>query len=119
MPVSTKFVTISSLLLSIPATASLPTARAMKCCSDIAAGNHIGIQSWPLNQFNSDYMYAKVHYWSGVNADATPACVVFPTNAQDVSAVVRILLKYPDVGFAVKSGGHNANAGFSSVDGGV
>jgi FAD/FMN-containing dehydrogenase len=36
-----------------------------------------------------------------------------------VSQVVSTLLKYPDVTFAVKSGGHNPNVGWSSVDGAV
>ena len=68
---------------------------------------------------NANYLYATNHYWSSTNQDATPACVVFPTNAEDVSAVIRLLLEYPSVPFAVKSGGHNANTGFSSVNGGV
>ncbi|KAH9218626.1 hypothetical protein DL95DRAFT_423351 [Leptodontidium sp. 2 PMI_412] len=91
----------------------------MQCCAEIAAKSHVNIQSWPVSQFSSDYTYAKSHYWSNANADAIPACVVLPTNAQEVSAVIQILLKYPDVGFATKSGGHNANVGVASSDGGV
>ncbi len=119
MHISEKLVCFSSLLASIPLSSSLPSARAMKCCSEIAAKTQVTIRSWPTSQYNSDYTYAKTHYWSNTNADCTPACVVFPTSAQDVSAIVQVLLRYPDVGFATKSGGHNANVGFSSTDGGV
>ena len=75
--------------------------------------------TYPSASLNANYLYATNHYWSSTNQDATPACVVLPTNAEDVSAVIRILLEYPSVPFAVKSGGHNANTGFSSVNGGV
>jgi FAD/FMN-containing dehydrogenase len=68
---------------------------------------------------NSDYVDAKDHYWSAANADLSPACAVFPTSTEEVSQVVSTLLKYPDVTFAVKSGGHNPNVGWSSVDGAV
>ena len=36
-----------------------------------------------------------------------------------MSTAIRILLQYPDIPFAVKSGGHNPNTGFSSTNGGV
>jgi hypothetical protein len=60
-----------------------------------------------------DYLEAKNHHWSTANADLTPASAVFPGNADDVSFIVKTLLKYPNVLFAVKSGGHTANVGFS------
>lgn len=45
--------------------------------------------------------------------------MAYPTSAQQVSQIVTILNRYEDVQFAVKSGGHNPNVGWSSVDGGV
>lgn len=72
-----------------------------------------------MNQYTSQYTTARSHYWNAANADKTPACVVLPQNAQDVSDTIKVLLGFPDIGFAVKSGGHNANVGFSSTDGGV
>lgn len=68
---------------------------------------------------NPDYLDAKNYYYSEANADLTPACAVFPTNAEEVAYVVETLLDYPTVPFAVKSGGHNTNVGFSSVNRGV
>ncbi|PVH82788.1 FAD-binding domain-containing protein [Cadophora sp. DSE1049] len=91
----------------------------MQCCAEIAAKTHVTIQSWPISQFSADYANAKSHYWSNANADGMPACVVFPTSAQDVSSIIQVLLRYSDVGFATKSGGHNPNVGFASTDGGV
>ncbi|KAK0127640.1 hypothetical protein ONS96_007164 [Cadophora gregata f. sp. sojae] len=91
----------------------------MQCCAEIAGKTRLIIQSWPTSQFNTDYAHAKSHYWSSANTDGTPACVVFPRNAPDVSAIIQVLLRYPDVGFATKSGGHNPNVGFASSDGGV
>jgi FAD/FMN-containing dehydrogenase len=54
-----------------------------------------------------------------VNAQNRPACVLFPFTAEEVSYAVRQLNKYPNTQFALKSGGHNFNAGVSSTNGGV
>ena len=43
----------------------------------------------------------------------------FPTSTDMVSAAVKLLNNYTDVPFAMKSGGHNPNVGFSSVSGGL
>lgn len=98
---------------------SAPVPTSMAACSAIAANCPGFTLTYPSAAFNPNYQYATTHYWSDTNKDGTPACVVFPTSAEDVSEVIRILLQYPNVHFAVKSGGHNANVGFSSVDGGV
>ncbi|KAI9048116.1 hypothetical protein LZ554_007911 [Drepanopeziza brunnea f. sp. 'monogermtubi'] len=122
MHLSTKLV-VFSVFLSSSLTASsqrtVPLQRARDCCRELTTKTHVKIQSWPLALFTQTYLYAKLHYWSSANADFTPACVVFPTSARDVSATIQVLLRYPDVPFATKSGGHNANVGFSSTDGGV
>ncbi|KAL2066453.1 hypothetical protein VTL71DRAFT_2524 [Oculimacula yallundae] len=114
-----RLLTLACLVLWIPFAVSFPSARATQCCAELSSKTQITTQSWPASQFNSDYSYAKSHYWSSANADGTPACVVFPTSAEDVSAVIQTLLRYPGVPFATKSGGHNANIGFGSTDGGV
>lgn len=53
------------------------------------------------------------------NADNRAACMFFPANANDVSFAVKTLNNYSSVAYALKSGGHNPNLGFSSVDSGV
>ena len=71
--------------------------------------------------YPTDSTYAAGRkYWSGTAADAgTPACIFYPTSAQAVRSGVAVLLKYPSVQFAMKSGGHSPNPGFNNVDGGV
>lgn len=58
-------------------------------------------------------------YWSGADSDLVPACITFPLNATQTSTIVKVLNNYTDVAFATKSGGHNTNPGWSSVEGGV
>jgi len=48
-----------------------------------------------------------------------PTCIVRPHVAEDVATVIRLLRKSKGTNFAVKGGGHNANAGFSNVENGV
>ncbi|PBP27987.1 putative FAD binding domain containing protein [Diplocarpon rosae] len=117
MYLPTEIVLLSLFFSSFSLTASLPSPRAIQCCSELASKTRINIQSWPGAQYDTQYAYAKSHYWSDANAEFTPACVVFPRCAEDVSGVIQILLKYPEVTFATKSGGHNANIGFASTDG--
>ncbi|TVY44596.1 putative FAD-linked oxidoreductase, partial [Lachnellula occidentalis] len=87
-------------------------------CTAISSSN-IETLTLSSDALNPEYVDAKNHYWSAANADLSPACAVFPSTAEDVSTIVSTLLEYPDVKFAVKSGGHNPNVGWSSVDGGV
>ncbi|TVY32148.1 putative FAD-linked oxidoreductase, partial [Lachnellula subtilissima] len=106
---ATYFLTVSATTVSSNTTAA---------CTAIS-GSNIETLSLSSDALNPDYVTAKNHYWSAANADLSPACAVFPTSAEDVSTIVSALLQYPDVTFAVKSGGHNPNVGWSSVDGGV
>ncbi|KAM4057466.1 FAD binding domain-containing protein [Hirsutella rhossiliensis] len=55
--------------------------------------------------------------WSGT-AVLHPGCVVTPKSARDVSAIIKMVTK-KQCRFAVKAGGHNANPGANSIDGGV
>lgn len=98
--------------------ASGPSPSASAACEQILQGS-AETAIWPAALTNPDYLDAKNHYYSSANADLTPACAVFPTNAEEVAYVVEVLLDYPTVPFAVKSGGHNTNVGFSSVNWGV
>ncbi|CZS99976.1 uncharacterized protein RCO7_01711 [Rhynchosporium graminicola] len=116
---NSNFLVFACLLSCIHPIAGLASARATQCCNDLVLAVRATTQSWPVSQLNPEYSYAKSHYWSSANADGTPACIVFPANAQDVSAIIRTLLRYPGVPFATKSGGHNPNLGFGSTDGGV
>jgi FAD/FMN-containing dehydrogenase len=94
-------------------------SNALAACANIRSAVQADVYSLPAAFLSPEYLYAKTHYWSAANADRTPACVVFPTTAKEVSGIVQVLLEFPDVPFAIKSGGHNSNTGFSSTDGGV
>lgn len=100
--------------------ANLPTPdslQAMATCQAISAFARVQTMSWPLETMASDYAASANHYWSSANAKRDPACVILPTNAEEVSRAVETLLQHPNVPFAVKSGGHNPNVGFASTDG--
>ncbi|KAF7118015.1 hypothetical protein CNMCM5793_007384 [Aspergillus hiratsukae] len=64
------------------------------------------------------YAHELTDYWSAACSDFQPECMVMPKNAQETSAVITAL-GYTQDQFAVKSGGHSANLGFSSTHGGL
>ncbi|KAF8860556.1 FAD-binding domain-containing protein [Acephala macrosclerotiorum] len=98
--------------------AAATSANATAACQSISL---TGTETLTLqaDALKPQWIDAQSHYWSAANADLYPACAVFPTSAEEVSQIVSILQNNSDVNFAVKSGGHNPNVGFSSVDGGV
>jgi FAD/FMN-containing dehydrogenase len=57
-------------------------------------------------------------YWSQLQNDVSPRCIFKPSTTKDVSAVV-LISRLTQCPFAVKSGGHAAFAGGSSVEGGI
>lgn len=64
------------------------------------------------------YISEQNEYWSEACSMLKPVCIVFPTTADEVAAVVKILGSY-DQDFAVKSGGHSPNKYFASVEEGL
>ena len=65
------------------------------------------------------YKQAHFDYWNAENSLNRPACAFFPSSAEETSLAVASLNELPTAKFALKSGGHNGNFGFSSVDNGV
>lgn len=57
-------------------------------------------------------------YWSEIQIDVQPRCIFKPAKAADVSVLV-LLSRLTQCPFAVKSGGHAAFAGASSIEGGI
>lgn len=82
-------------------------------CSTIAATTDIEV-AYPLSL---DYIDEQSKYWSTSCIALKPSCILFPTSAAEVSVIIQTL-NQGDESFAVKSGGHNPNNYFSSVDGG-
>ncbi|PHH78673.1 hypothetical protein CDD80_6485 [Ophiocordyceps camponoti-rufipedis] len=79
------------------------------------AGPH-GFESVGLT---SAYNEAVSSYISLASVNQRPACILFPSDAQQVSYAVRTLNLHPEVRFGLKSGGHNGNLGFSTALGGL
>ncbi|KAH8731264.1 hypothetical protein GQ44DRAFT_699605 [Phaeosphaeriaceae sp. PMI808] len=82
-------------------------------CSSIEALGNISV-SRPLNLA---YIEEQTQYWSTSCSAMLPSCIIFPKSVQEVSAVVKIIANTTER-FAIKSGGHNPNNGWSSVAGG-
>lgn len=58
------------------------------------------------------------YFWSSQQREPTPKCAFKPEKALDVSTLV-LISRLTQCPFAVRSGGHAAFAGASSVDGGI
>ncbi|KAK4952099.1 hypothetical protein LTR10_010019 [Elasticomyces elasticus] len=101
--------------------------QAQRVCDDIHSTASSRLAYAPSSSkasLNSPYLAelytnATATYWDAANDADVPACAFFPSCSEDVSAAIIALGKEPGVPFALKSGGHNWNRGFSSTDGGV
>ncbi|ORY60932.1 uncharacterized protein BCR38DRAFT_459869 [Pseudomassariella vexata] len=82
-------------------------------CSTVEAISTIEVAQ-PLEL---SYVDEQRDYWSTSCVALTPSCIIFPKSAEEVSLVVTVLNNNTD-DFAIKSGGHNPNNYFSSVQGG-
>lgn len=67
---------------------------------------------------NSTYTTAT-DSWFYLENRLSPACIVTPGSAADVSSIIKELANSPSTKFAVKSGGHATNPGWSNVNNGV
>jgi FAD/FMN-containing dehydrogenase len=106
---------VALLWAAVVATTTATPYDVRSACSDIKAavpGKLFYPQDREYNLENTDY------YNIGL-AELKPTCIFQPTKATEVSEAVKILNKYKDVPFAVKSGGHDPNEGHSSVKDGV
>lgn len=70
------------------------------------------------NPGSESYVQQQSSYWSNQQVETLPACRVQPNHAKGVAATLRIT-SFFQCPFAVKSGGHAAFAGASSIQGGL
>ncbi|GAP89524.1 putative FAD binding domain-containing protein [Rosellinia necatrix] len=68
-------------------------------------------------RFQPLYTSEQTEYWSTACGDLKPSCILMPTTTEEVAAIVSILAANNE-SFAIKSGGHNPNNYFASIDGG-
>lgn len=106
------FLVAGLLLRVVSAESSASTDEACEKLAD-AVPNRV------IRPFSIDYYHERKSYWSVALRSVRPACVVQPQSPQDVADAVRVLLDYPDVQFAVKSGGHDPNYRHASIEDGV
>ena len=97
--------------------AAAPSLSTIAACRVLSAV--IPKRVWSNNSLSADYSSEVNSYWSTALREAKPACLVLPQSAQEVATAVKVLKKYPDVQFAVKSGGHTPNERHSSIKDGV
>jgi len=82
-------------------------------CSTLEAIGGIEV-TYPLDVA---YIVEQQEYWSTSCAALLPSCIIFPKTAAEVATIVQVLNNNNEQ-FAVKSGGHNPNNYYSSVEGG-
>ena len=71
-------------------------------------------------RFDPAYTSTNSEYWSTTCIALKPSCIIYPSSSRDVTAILGVLRSNasdPEP-FAIKSGGHNPNNYFASVDGG-
>jgi hypothetical protein len=103
------------ILLFITAFVTAITHDTREACYDIS-------KALPGKLFypnETAYLIENKDYWNVGLAGLGPACISLPESPQDVSAIVKIIGKYDNAKFAVKSGGHDPAPGFSSSREGV
>ncbi|KAK7959063.1 uncharacterized protein PG986_003917 [Apiospora aurea] len=120
-PMDSKFdVFVGSIGLSGPDAQALKSSYGNKPADKLSAAclatqfvlGKDAVDTAPLNQTVVEANWSKANV-------AKPHCIVTPTSAHAVSVTIKAL-SFFQVKFAVRSGGHSPNPGFSSVgDGGV
>ncbi|RLL96749.1 hypothetical protein CFD26_104680 [Aspergillus turcosus] len=104
---------------AIPALSSLQSRSTESACS--AACSALGFLYGPSRAFTQNttaYANATGSYWSVQQEEVRPYCIFKPSVNTDVSILV-LLSRYTGCPFAIKSGGHAAFAGASSIHGGI
>jgi FAD/FMN-containing dehydrogenase len=114
---ATSYRTLLAIILGIQLSSAAPTQETTQACTEIT--NALPGKVVTAGLLALEYAYETQQYWNNALRTITPACIVQPESAQDVSAVVKILIRYPTVYFATRSGGHDTNPGHASVADGV
>lgn len=103
-------------LSSITWLASTAAAYSYSCnaCQELSS-------ALPNNTFypSAQTYNASIQSYPFLQLRLHPSCIVRPSTSQDVSTAVSILAQTNCTKFAIKGGGHNANAGSNNIDDGV
>ncbi|PGH01861.1 hypothetical protein AJ79_07798 [Helicocarpus griseus UAMH5409] len=100
-------------LLSLAAVAAFCTTGSIAAltCEKIATISNIEIEE----PFSIPYAEDQKEYWSSECGRLKPSCILVPKSLDELSIIVKTLGENDDR-FAIKSGGHNPNRNFSSID---
>ncbi|KAI0179261.1 hypothetical protein GGR52DRAFT_589004 [Hypoxylon sp. FL1284] len=79
------------------------------CLTALSSLGHSQVTTFPLNQTLVEINWSETCY-------AEPHCIVQPENSNSVSTILQII-RYYMVKFAIRSGGHSPNPGWSSIGG--
>ncbi|KAI5857351.1 hypothetical protein GGS23DRAFT_345442 [Durotheca rogersii] len=103
-----------SLGYATPVDTSVSAATSSLCCQSLSASLSAKL-SYPSSAAYADSLSS---YWTQQGQLITPACILTPTSARDVSVAVSILAR-GSCQFAVRSGGHTSVTGASNIQDGV
>ncbi|KAI1495931.1 FAD binding domain-containing protein [Biscogniauxia marginata] len=103
---------MNKVLLAVAVLAVVPAA-AQDTCQIVESQTAISM----LKRLTIDYSNEQIEYWSTSCGDLKPSCILAPANEEEVAVIVSVLRDNNET-FAVKSGGHNPNNWFASVDNG-
>ncbi|RYP07348.1 hypothetical protein DL764_002564 [Monosporascus ibericus] len=101
------------LAVAVVALATAVAAQEQNTCDVVAEQTAIEV----LKPLTLEYNAEQQEYWSTTNSLLKPTCILTPSTADEVAAIVAALRSTNET-FAVKSGGHNPNNYWASVDGG-
>ncbi|KAI9796419.1 MAG: hypothetical protein M1833_006191 [Piccolia ochrophora] len=109
------FATIISTLLASRGTSAtdLAARQAPSCCDALQTA----VPGKVFSPTSKEYLTSVSTYWA-VQARLEPSCIVTPASSDEVSDVVKALVK-SKCQFAIKSGGHAPVAGSNNIKDGV
>jgi FAD/FMN-containing dehydrogenase len=108
---SSRSVLVSSLLLAVTAANNVTQSTT---CGELASvlSDRVFFPDAPTYD-------ASISSYPFIQLRLHPNCIVRPKSAHDVSVALSVLKESNRTRFAVKGGGHNANAGFNNIGNGV
>ncbi|KAK8094937.1 hypothetical protein PG997_001622 [Apiospora hydei] len=89
----------------------------LPCRTALARSLHYGADSVDRPDEAAYTSYVGT-YWSAIQSDVHPYCIFKPSSPEAVSVLI-LLSRFTQCPFAVRSGGHAAFAGASSIEGGI
>ena len=115
-----------TLFISLSSTIFAQSSETLSACQSLYAqySSHFAwdpLGPHGLQTLTQDPLYIETNtdYWNEGNSKNRAACAFFPGSADEVAFAVQVLNNRTSVPYALKSGGHNPNFGFSSVDQGI